>query len=243
MTRKPFCRLGSKTFLKKEVLDRIPKHQTYVEPFVGAGTIYWAKQPSEKEVINDLDSYVAEGFQLLKRAPAVSLATIETLRSQLSTLTGIRRFMSRRHSTVVERIAEHIIQGCSTFNSTGRGEYYRKGNVINKIENIPLYKERLQNTTVLNKDYKTVISKYDSPETFFYLDPPYEESDGLYKHHQMDFDEFETQLRGIKGKFLLSLNDSPRLRKLFSGFIIEPVSVFTNSKQRRKELLIRNYRV
>jgi len=43
-------------------------------------------------------------------------------------------------------------------------------------------KHRLKNTIILNKDYKKLIKEYDSPLTFFYLDPPYEESGNLYTH-------------------------------------------------------------
>ena len=53
------------------------------------------------------------------------------------------------------------------------------------LNNIDKYKERLKGTVILSEDYKSVIDKYDSKATFFYLDPPYENSKDLYNNHVM----------------------------------------------------------
>ena len=61
-----FCRIGSKRPIVKELLKTIPPHCTYIEPFVGGGSVYWAKQPAKISVINDLDKNLIEGYKLLK---------------------------------------------------------------------------------------------------------------------------------------------------------------------------------
>jgi len=114
-----------------------------------------------------------------------------------------------------------------------------------KLKRVEGIHEYMKNTTVLNQDYKNVIKKYDGPNTFFYLDPPYESTAGqIYNIDSINYDELAAVLKGIKGKFLLSINDSPIIRKLFKGFSISGLTVkklnnFNSSD--RKELFIKNY--
>jgi DNA adenine methylase len=106
---------------------------------------------------------------------------------------------------------------------------------------------RLHNAFIENLNYADLIKRYDREHSFFYIDPPYwgcEDDYGKNIFAREDFEKLATQLRGIKGKFLLSLNDVPEIREIFSGFIIEGVTVtYTCSKKHKKaaELLIRNY--
>lgn len=81
---------------------------------------------------------------------------------------------------------------------------------------LPDYYERMKNTKVFNKSYETIIKKFDSPNTIFYLDPPYEESEGLYKNPYIDYNKLATLLKNIKGKVLLSINYNKDFIKLFN---------------------------
>jgi len=105
---------------------------------------------------------------------------------------------------------------------------------------------RLMRVVVENMDWASFVQQYDRPATFFYLDPPYLDLP-FYKHNfePADFDKMAGLLRGIKGKFLMSLNDRPEIRKIFSGFNIDTVKVpYSVSPKKRLtgvELLIRNY--
>jgi DNA adenine methylase len=89
--------------------------------------------------------------------------------------------------------------------------------------------------------------RYDRPGTFFYLDPPYYDI-RLYNFNleHGDFERMADLLRRIKGKFLLSLNDHPEVRKIFAGFTIETVkiaySLHHKAGKRYQELLISNYK-
>ena len=63
-----FCRIGSKAKIANKLLKFFPKHSIYVEPFIGSGALLYAKQPSDVEVINDLDKNVINNFKMLKNA-------------------------------------------------------------------------------------------------------------------------------------------------------------------------------
>ena len=80
--------------------------------------------------------------------------------------------------------------------SYGKGE---KDNPRSKISSNyqDKYNERLKHTIILNKDYLQVVKKYDSPNTYFYLDPTYENSNNLYKHDYVDLNELLNLLNNI----------------------------------------------
>jgi DNA adenine methylase len=93
-----------------------------------------------------------------------------------------------------------------------------------------------------------MLRKYDRPYTFFYLDPPYFNKP-YYKFNftEQDYIELADRLKALKGKFLLSLNDTPEIRRIFSSFNISTVElVYTarlNAGKRYTELLISNYQL
>lgn len=74
--------------------------------------------------------------------------------------------------------------------------------------------------------YADIIRRYDGPETFFYIDPPYWDCETYYGKgifNREDFTLLAEQLKNIKGTFLLSLNDTPNVREVFEDFAIEGV--------------------
>ena len=114
-------------------------------------------------------------------------------------------------------------------------------------KNIDKFKEVISHYKILNKDYKYLIKKYDSPTTFFYLDPPYYKTNtSAYQTGGIDHDELASILKGIKGKFLLSNNDDPYIKNLYKGFHITKFISKQNDFSKGgvkdvNEILISNY--
>lgn len=110
---------------------------------------------------------------------------------------------------------------------------------------------RLSQVYVENLPYEALIARFDRPHTFFYLDPPYWGCEGYYGKGifgREDFGKLRDVLTGLKGKFIMSINDVPEIKKLFKGFVIEEVKTTymgdrTGKKKRVKELLVRNFKV
>ena len=106
--------------------------------------------------------------------------------------------------------------------------------------------ERLLNVQLECLPYQEILRKYDRPATFFYLDPPYFDLPYYkFNFNEKDYGELAGLLKGLKARFLLSLNDRPEVRKIFGGFKIHGLS-FAYSSQRKagktyKEVLISNY--
>jgi len=246
-----FCRIGKKNNLKKLIKSKIPDdYNVYVEPFVGSGVIYLNTDlKGRKAVINDLDKKLIQGWKAVKKG--ITLPDDFSIEQNINTQTN---FINQTHTDNNKIFIRELIRTCATFGVKGFGKIYQpisKNNFKNKIKNAKLQKDLLKNTTILSTDYKNVIKKYDSPKTFFYLDPPYETTKGLYKDEELNYEELNNILRKIKGKFLLSINDSPNIRNIFKGFNISSILVQgqtkgselgqTKDQIKRKELLIKNY--
>lgn len=246
----PFCRQGNKYPIRREIIRRIPPHTTYVEPFAGSAAIFYNKLPASKSVLNDLDEHTYNQHRFLRDAPLDPGA----YPNGLDNLDAIKRFYKIRPKTAADRLLHEKIEACNGFSgSPVRASYgiYRKADPTKILKNLAFYQSRLKRgTTILNEDYAKVVEKYDSPTTFFFFDPPYENTRSVYgygQHRDFDFNKLRDVLRGIKGRFLMTINDSPRIRELFSEFSIRPIRVYDRwsrkNKQvskRRKELLVGN---
>jgi DNA adenine methylase len=88
--------------------------------------------------------------------------------------------------------------------------------------------ERLSSVVIERLPWSDFLTRYDRPGTLFYLDPPYYGCENDYGRDLFDraqFAQMADQLHTLKGRFLLSLNDHPDVRRLFEGFTIDPVPV------------------
>lgn len=239
-------RIGGKNIIKKDIVNSFfPKdyeNMTYVEPFVGGGAIFFYKRPSKKDVINDLDSKLISVYKGVKKYNPDE--TEKLLNNNISK----EEFDSLKTS---EPTSEHnkFIKNFILFKTSflAKGTNYNYANHHPHVD-LNCHYQRLKKVTILNKDYKKVIEKYDSPNTFFYLDPPYEGSTGShYTHSSFNIEELYDILKNIKGKFLVSFNISKEALRLFKDFNIYKIKTkynvgSTGKKFTKKvELLIKNY--
>ena len=251
MTIRPFyCRIGSKKKLLNKILPLIPEHKIYVEPFMGSSAVFWAKEPAEYTILNDLDKSLVDDYKLILKTPTPSRPIT---RKFIKTRTFVNNFYNNLTNSPIDKLIKRLMLRCNTFCSKTFNEnekviLYNRGNPYSKINKLDEYKERLKGVKILNQSYEKIIKKYDSPDTFFYLDPPYENSEGLYTESQIDYEEMWRILDKVKGKWLLSINDSPRIRNTFKGYLYKKISVGGTNDGRngignanRNELLISNY--
>jgi DNA adenine methylase len=236
-----FCRIGSKAKIANKLLKLFPKHSIYVEPFIGSGALLYAKQPSDVEVINDLDKNVINNFKMLKNADI----NIENYNLR-TTLEAMNKLVNSKPINKTDKLLKELYMSCNTFSSTGKGKIYKQSSGIQKISKIRDYKNRLKDVKIENKDYEYIIKNYDSKNTFFFLDPPYENSENLYDEGSFDFENLRDVVSKIKGLFMITLNDSKYIRTIFKDFIIKEMIVkgFGTKgigTKDRKELIIMNY--
>jgi len=249
----PLSYIGGKNRLAKRVIEIFPEHVTYVEAFAGGAQVFFRKNPSKVEVLNDLDGEIVNFYRVCQqhyeellryfKFVVVSRTWFDLLkRSDPSTLTDVQR--AARYL--------YLLRNC--FASLVRNPVYHR-NVVQppsfNLENLPKLidnaHKRLSRVQLENTSYDEVIRRFDRPTTLFYLDPPYW-GRNLYRHNlsEADFAMLAGQLEQVRGKFVLSLNDVPEVRKLFGGFYIRGVELhYTSQKvagRRYKEVIITNFR-
>ena len=232
-TKTPAAYLGGKRLLAKricKIIDTIP-HDTYAEAFVGMGGIFFRRTTMPKaEVINDYSKDVANLFRILQRHYPQFM---DTLRFQTAGRHEFDRLKQANPDTLtdLERAARFLYLQRMTFGGKVAGRSYGVGVKeparfnMNKLPSVlEDIHERLGGVHIECLDFRDFIRRYDRDRTLFYLDPPYygnENDYGKEMFSRSDFDEMATLLKGIKGTFILSLNDRPEVREIFKYFNIK----------------------
>jgi DNA adenine methylase len=247
----PYCRQGNKQPILNELIDLIPQHLIYCEVFVGSATLFFNKEKADVNILNDLDKDVYYRLKYLQKAPLNK----SLYRSDLKTLNSIKFFFNEPPTAIADNILYYKIKACNGFNGKPVNitkNIYKPANPYSIIKNLEFYKDKLKNVKITNKDYSLIIKKYDTPFTFFFLDPPYENTHKtFYNDTDFDYIKLANILQNIKGYFLLTINDSKNIRTLFKNFYIKPIIVksigwknkHTNTHMLRKELIIMNYKL
>jgi DNA adenine methylase len=242
-----FGRIGAKRSFLKLIERLIPEHDIYVEPFFGGGSVFWNKLEAEEEIINDLDPLVYDALRYLKRLDLkrVRDETQEIAERIPSTIKAIQDFVDKDYTDIRYKFIKSVLLLNNTFSAKGIGKIFNESNPfrVKKVEN---YWQRIKSAIIRNKNYNKIITEYDSPNTFFFIDPPYENSQGLYRNSGMNFIKLKEQLDKIKGRFLLTLNYSKNIKDLFKGYKIRKVKKVSNNSgvigsTPRYELFITNY--
>lgn len=234
------AREGGKFRLYKKVIESFPDNYTdmiYVEPFVGGGSVFFNTEETKKKVINDLDSELIAVYRQVKKDASKLQKTINGSYTEEE----FKKIKKANPTTQFGKVVKYILKHKLTYLYSGSSFDIRKSNI-----NLDLsyHHDVLKHTTILNEDYKKVIEDYDSPYTFFYLDPPYEGSDSSVKtYDNINLQEMADILSNIKGLFLVSINNSANVRKIFNKFYITKVKTVYSMKPRPIiELLISNYK-
>jgi DNA adenine methylase len=248
--------VGGKSRLAKTIIsqiDTIP-HNAYCEAFVGMGGVFLRRHTRPKtEVINDYNGEVANLFRILNHhyQPFVDM-----LKWQLASRSEYNRLIDTDPAllTDLQRAARFLYLQRLAFGGKISGKNFGitpNGSArFNMQKLVPmLYKvhKRLYTVVIENLDYKDFIKRYDRAGTLFYLDPPYYGNENDYGKGLFARSEFPLMaelLGGIRGKFILSLNDRSEVRELFKDFFqYEVATLYSLSKDRTRnfaELLISN---
>lgn len=227
--------IGGKRNLARRIIARIEAtpHCTYAEPFVGMGGIFLrrSRRPAA-EVINDISGDVTTLFRILQRHYQQFL---DVLRWQITSRAEFERLKKVDPSTLtdLERAARFLYLQRTAFGGKVDGRNY--GVDAKKPARFDLTKlepmladvhERLASVVIEQIPYADFIRRYDHGEALFYLDPPYwncETDYGQGVFSREDFAALAELLASIKGRFILSINDTLGVRQTFAGFDMEAV--------------------
>ncbi|MBI5238293.1 MAG: DNA adenine methylase [Deltaproteobacteria bacterium] len=246
---------GGKSRLAERIASRAPEHTCYCEVFAGAAWVLFEKEESKVEIINDINADLVTLYRVVKHHLDeliryfrwILIARDEFERFKIEkpeTLTDIQRAV-RFYYLLKNGYSSIIANPRFSINTTRRANF----NLLRIEEELSAAHLRLSRVYIENLHFEAFIRRFDRPHTFFYIDPPYyghENDYGKGVFSRNDFDRLAVILKGLRGKFILSLNDTKDVRRLFSDFYMEKVrTTYTAASKSNKqvmELLITNYR-
>ena len=216
---------------------------------------FFKKDPSisKSEVINDLDGDLISFYRVVQnhleeflrqfKWLLTSRQIFEEWKGQLETggLTDIQR--AARYYYLQRLCYGGRVKDRSFGISPGRSG---KINILRLEEEMSQVHLRLSGCIIEHLPWDELVLRYDRPGTFFFIDPPYHKAP-YYKHNMVLYDYLKMAeiLDGVKGKFLLTINDLPEMREVFKGFSLKEVSlkysVSSKNPTEGKELIFTNY--
>jgi DNA adenine methylase len=254
----PISYYGGKQMMVKDILPLIPDHLVYTEPFFGGGAIFFAKEPSKIEVINDVNHEVINFYK-------VAQSRIEQLQEKINETLHSRELHARAHvvyqypalfDDVTRAWAFWVLSSQGFACKIGGSWGYDKtsNSVAKKVHNGKArfgeeLKQRIEMVQIECTDAINVITSRDREEAFHYCDPPYFNSDcGHYKGYtRADFERLLHCLANVKGKFLLSSYPSEILEEhterygWYTRKIEKQLAISAQAKGKKVEVLTANY--
>lgn len=219
--RSPIPWFGGKANMVPKILPFFPTHRIYVEPFGGGASLLMAKEPSPVEVYNDLDDGLVALFRVIRDPDKFSRfyhLVIHTpySRAEWAACNGswqncidevekaFRFFVTIRQSFAgLQRCWGRVVL------SSSRGMAATTSSWLSIFDLLSIIHRRLIQVQIEKKDYMKILNDYDSPDTFFYLDPPYvpaTRKEGEYAHELTieDHEQLIDRLLKLQGKAILS---------------------------------------
>ena len=249
--------IGGKRNLASRLVAMIERvdHDGYAEPFVGMGGIFLRRRSRPKvEVINDVSGDVATFFRVLQRHYPYML---DMLRFRIASRAEFERLKTvpPESLTDLERACRFLYLQRLAFGGRVEGRNFGVSRTVGDRFNVmklePMLAdihERLAGVMIEQLGYADFIRRYDRAGMLFYLDPPYlgcETDYGQDVFGRDDFEQLADQLKGIKGRFILSINDTAGARATFARFRIDTAettyTVGVGAAQRAGELIVTNF--
>lgn len=220
----PITYYGGKQKLSSIIVERLPSHNLYAEPFLGGGAVFFNKPKSPVEVVNDTNRelinfyrQVQQDFVSLEKEIQISLHSRDLHRKARVINENPDMFSEIKRAWAVWVLAQQSFSGMLD----GSWGYDIKKNttstkIMHKRESFTIdLALRLQDVQIECADALNIIRSRDTKESLFYCDPPYYNSDcGHYDGYSLeDFRTLLEVLSNIKGRFLLSSYPSDILTK------------------------------
>lgn len=247
--------LGGKRLLAKTIvpiIEQIP-HSIYAEPFLGMGGVFFRRTQKPKyEAINDINSEIINMFRMVEKFPDY---LADMLKFKICSRAEFKAMLATPPSllTELERAVRYLYIQKNAFGGKVCGQAFGvefervRFSSERIIPQIYALHKRLAGVYVECLPYAEFIKRYDRTDTLFYIDPPYWDCESFYGKDffsRADFGELAKLLKGIKGRFILSINDVPEIRQIFKSFYIKEVQTMyitgTQSGKKANELLIGN---
>ena len=237
---------GGKSLIASHILNRVPPHSCWVELKCGAAWATLAKDPSisELEIINDKYIWLVNFWRVIKHCPEEFLAQADMEIRSRAVFETYKAWLS---SASLERMPDpeaawafwYLINSSFTGSmSYPRWKYVKASkpvtrkvhlaDVLQRWPQIEAMYLRLRNVDIECLDFRECIERYDAPTTFFFVDPPYWTPRSGPADYAVQFDEQDhldlaDRLQNLQGRFLLTYEDSVKVRSAYQWAHIESI--------------------
>lgn len=241
-------RLGNKSAIAEEIIRHFPPHKIYIEPFFGAGGMFFAKPKAPYNIVNDKDDDVVNLFDvIIKRKEEL----IEKFSIMPHSQTLLKRWQKQKETTPIMKAIRFLM--VSNFTMMGKqsgsmklGTENTKASILNMIEATHKVIFDVQFTCMdFRKMLKSIPFREEEEKVFSYNDPPYLGTDNNYSHSFKENDTIDCveANKAAKIKYAISEFDSPFIIDLAKSYSLNIIQIGErqNIKNRRTEILLTNY--
>lgn len=233
---------GGKTSLAPWIVDKLPEHTCYVEPFAGSAAVLARKPRSTVEVLNDADDMLTRTYKVIRD----DLGELEDRLASIPYSRGVHNEW-KTHLTTREwpdddveaaarwfflRYSQHSAKlvdqsGFKTSKVTNPASAF-----ANAVDALPALADRLDGVIIENGDWQTVAERYDGPESLQYFDPPYADGKGdeLYTHSgEFSHSRLVNWLEDSESRWILSYETLPDCLDPDPYYIVERETTYRGS--------------
>jgi DNA adenine methylase len=247
----PFRYPGHQIYALDILLSLVPEHQTFIEPFCGGASEFFAKEKVEENWLNDIDSELIEAYRIIRDQPESLIAFIKKEKNSRECYEYLKAEFVPKNSFEIAARWFYLNQTSCLETMSKSWEYDSKSSLKPKDwdKRILECSDKLQGVKLTSGDFEDVLT--GAPQgAFLYITPPYSihHSSDQNKLHKFPF-ERESHLRLVDSlkrrndeiKFMLTYNDNQELRELYSWTGLITVNL-PNVPPQKGEIAIMNYK-
>lgn len=243
--------IGGKGRLVEVIVEKFPSHTCYVEAFAGAAAVFFHKEPSDVEVINDINGELVNLYRVIQNHLEEFVRQFKWALSSRQVFTWEQ---AKRPETLtdIQRAARFYYLQRQAFGGRVDGQNWGTAttsgprlNLLRIEEDLSQAHLRLQGAYVENLPWRDVIQRYDRPHSLIYCDPPYWQTEGYGVEFGLEEYQAMGELaRSILSSVVISVNDHPAMRTAYAGLHMERLglryTVGGGAGTEARELLIWN---
>lgn len=211
----PFARWGGSAKYASKVAAMLPTHDVYIEPFCGAASVFFAKNPAPKSVLCDTDPELVNALKMIQKADDELVSRLNR-RDLIVSESQWKKIRNNIPTDPLDRLHRFLyLSGGSWSGVRGSNPNSAKnGKPAYNPDRILRFSESLKNTEIRQLDYRSAMEKYDGSDALFFIDPPYpgewtpKADDNKDDGRKFDLDELVQKVNALKGKWVVVLGDS-----------------------------------